>query len=109
LPGSVFLAGRIIHAILMSFLLIAIVVAFGALFYHARLPIRTLPAFLVTVLIGAASFSALGLAITSIIPNADASPAIVNATVLPLLFLSGIFIPIQDPNAWYVVIAKIFP
>jgi ABC-2 type transport system permease protein len=26
-----------------------------------------------------------------------------------LLFLSGIFIPIQDPNAWYVTVAKLFP
>jgi hypothetical protein len=28
-----------------------------------------------------------------VIPNADASAAIVNAIILPLLFLSGIFIP----------------
>jgi len=60
-------------------------------------------------ILGAATFSALGLALTSVIPNADASPAIVNASILPLLFLSGIFIPIQDPNAWYVTVAKIFP
>jgi ABC-2 type transport system permease protein len=59
--------------------------------------------------VGAASFSALGLAITAAIPNADASPAIVNASILPLLFISGIFIPIQDPDAWYVTVAEIFP
>jgi ABC-2 type transport system permease protein len=101
--------GRILHAILVTVLLVAIVVAFGALFYEAEVPTDTLPAFLVTMAVGAASFSALGLAITSVIPNADASPAIVNASILPLLFLSGIFIPIQDPNAWYVTLAKVFP
>jgi ABC-2 type transport system permease protein len=104
-----FMVGRILHAILVTLLLVAIVVAFGALFYEAEVPTNTLPAFLVTMAVGAASFSALGLAITSVIPNADASPAIVNASILPLLFLSGIFIPIQDPDAWYVTLAKVFP
>lgn len=109
LPSWAFMAGRIGHAILVTILLVAIVVTFGALFYDAEVPTRTLPAFLTTIAIGAAAFSALGLALTSVIPNADASPAIVNASILPLLFLSGIFIPIQDPNAWYVTLAKVFP
>jgi ABC-2 type transport system permease protein len=109
LPSWAFMAGRIGHAILVTILLVAIVVTFGALFYDAEVPTRTLPAFLTTIAIGAAAFSALGLALTSVIPNADASPAIVNASILPLLFLSGIFIPIQDPNAWYVTVAKVFP
>jgi ABC-2 type transport system permease protein len=104
-----FLVGRILHAILVTIVLVVIVVAFGALFYEAEVPSDTMPAFVATVAIGAASFSALGLALTSAIPNADASPAIVNASMLPLLFLSGIFIPIQDPNAWYVTLAKAFP
>jgi ABC-2 type transport system permease protein len=109
LPAWSFMAGRIGHAILVTILLVAIVVTFGAMFYDAEVPTRTLPAFLTTIAVGAATFSALGLALTGAIPNADASPAIVNATILPLLFLSGIFIPIQDPNAWYVAVAKFFP
>jgi ABC-2 type transport system permease protein len=104
-----FMVGRILHAIVITILLVAIVVAFGALFYDAEVPSDTMPAFLLTIAVGAATFSALGLALTSVIPNADASPAIVNASILPLLFLSGIFIPIQDPNAWYVTVAKLFP
>jgi ABC-2 type transport system permease protein len=104
-----FMVGRILHALLVTLLLVVIVVAFGALFYEAEVPSDTMPAFLATVAVGAASFSALGLAVTAVIPNADASPPIVNASILPLLFLSGIFIPIQDPNAWYVTVAKVFP
>ena len=62
-----------------------------------------------TVVVGAATFSALGLAVTSVIPNADAAPAVVNATILPLLFLSGIFIPLPPHTTWYVALAKVFP
>ena len=43
------------------------------------------------------------------VPNADAAPAIVNFTILPLLFLSDIFIPIEDQHAWYVQVSKVFP
>jgi ABC-2 type transport system permease protein len=109
LPAWAFMSGRILHAVGVAILLVAIVTAFGAAFYEAEVPTRTLPAFLATIAVGAASFSALGLALTPAIPNADASPPIVNASILPLLFLSGIFIPIQDPNAWYVTVAKVFP
>jgi ABC-2 type transport system permease protein len=109
LPAWAYMFGRIVHAILVALLLVAIVVAFGAIFYDATVPDRSLPAFLVTLVVGAASFCAMGLALTAVIPNADAAPAIVNATILPLLFLSDIFIPIQNPNAWYVHLARFFP
>jgi ABC-2 type transport system permease protein len=109
LPAWAYLFGRIVHAILVAFLLVIIVAAFGAAFYHAKIPTRTLPAYILTVVIGAASFAALGLAVTAVIPNADAAPPVVNASILPLLFLSDIFIPIQNPHAWYVTLAKVFP
>jgi ABC-2 type transport system permease protein len=109
LPPWAFLGARIAHAILMAFLLVAIVAAFGAAFYDAEIPTRTLPAFLAAIAVGAASFAALGLALSSVIPNADAAPPIVNASILPLLFLSDIFIPIQDPDAWYVSVSEFFP
>lgn len=109
IPGWTYLSGRILHAILVTILLVTIVVAFGWAFYDAEVPGRTLPAFLVTIVVGALTFSALGLALTSVIPNADASPAVVNASILPLLFLSGVFIPISDPDAWYVTVSKLFP
>jgi ABC-2 type transport system permease protein len=33
----------------------------------------------------------------------------VNASILPLLFLSGVFIALPSENTWYVALAKIFP
>jgi ABC-2 type transport system permease protein len=109
LPAWAYLSARIVHAILVAFLLTLIVVVFGSAFYSADVPGRTLPAFLVTVGLGAGTFSALGLAMSGFVPNAEAAPAVVNFSILPLLFLSDIFIPIQNPNAWYVTVAKVFP
>jgi ABC-2 type transport system permease protein len=109
LPAWAYMFGRIVHAILVSLLLVAIVIVFGVVFYSVTVPTSRLLPFIVTIILGAACFSALGLAVTSIVPNADAAPAVVNATILPLLFLSGVFIPLQPGNPWYVVLAKFFP
>ena len=109
LPTWGFLFGRIAHAVLVAFVLVAIVTAAGALFYDVDTPTNTLPAFLITLAIGAAAFCSLGLAVTALIPNADASPAIVNASILPLLFISGVFIPMGDAPAWLNTFADVFP
>jgi ABC-2 type transport system permease protein len=109
LPPWAFLFGRIVHSVLIALLLVAICATFGAIFYHATLPTRTLPAFLLTLVVGAAAFCALGIAMTAAIPNADAAPAIVNASILPLLFISNVFIPLQNPPAWLDFVSKIFP
>jgi ABC-2 type transport system permease protein len=111
LPSSSFLGARILHAMGVAVLLVVITAAFGRVLYSADIPAGlTLLRFLVMLVVGAASFCALGLAITAVIPNGDASPAIVNASILPLLFLSGIFIPLgSDAPAWIVWIARIFP
>jgi len=100
-----------LHALIVGLLLVVITAAFGRLLYSASVPSGvTLLRFVVMLLVGSASFCALGFAITPVIPNADASPAIVNATILPLLFLSGVFIPLgSNSPAWILWIARIFP
>lgn len=110
LPVWSFMAARIAHAVMIAILLVVICGAFGAAFYGAELPTSTLPAFVLSLLVGAFAFSALGVAVTAFIPNADASPAVVNGTILPLLFISNVFIPIpSNTTGWIDVAGKIFP
>ena len=94
---------------LLAILLVVIVTGAGVLFYGVDIPTNTLPAFVVTLAVGAATFCTLGLAIMSVIPNANASPAIVNASILPLLFISDVFIPLDEAPAWLKILADIFP
>ncbi len=111
LPSSVYLGARVVHSTLVAAMLVVLTAAFGAVFYQAGLPTGvTLLEFVVMFLVGAASFSALGFASTIIIPNYDAAPAVVNAIILPLLFLSGVFIPLgsQAPG-WVLWVGRIFP
>ena len=109
LPNWAFLFGRIAHATLLGLALVTVVTAVGALALGVEVPTNTMAAFLVTVAVGAASFCALGLAMTAAVPNADAAPAIINAVVLPLYFFSDVFIHIEDPPAWIDILGNVFP
>ena len=111
LPSAAFLGARVIHALFMGVLLVVITAGFGALFYDVTIPTGvTLLRFLVMLVVGAMCFCALGLAVSGFVPNADAAPAVVNASILPLLFLSGIFVPFGNSTPdWIVWIARIFP
>ena len=111
LPRTSFFGARILHAVLVSVLLVIITAAFGRAFYSADIPAGvTLLRMLVMLAVGAAAFCALGFAISAVIPNADASLPVVNAVILPLLFLSGVFIPLgNNPPAWMLWAGRFFP
>ena len=109
LPTAALIAGYVIHSVAISVLLVGIVLAAGLLFFGVDVPTTRLPAFLITLIVGAATFCALGVAVANFIPNADAAPAIVNASILPLLFISDVFIPMDDAPVWLTTFADIFP
>lgn len=111
LPAWAYMSARVVHAMAVGALLVVITLVFGLLVYDSPLPTGIpLLEFIVTFLVGSLTFAALAMALTAVIPNADAAPPIVNATILPLLFLSGIFIPLdKDAPAWISTVADVFP
>lgn len=109
LPGWAYLVGRIGHAILIALLLVVIVGAFGALAYGVDVPWVHLAAIVLVLAVAAAAFSALGLALSGLIPNADAAPAIVNATILPVLFISNVFFQMDNAPDWLDAVSHVLP
>jgi ABC-2 type transport system permease protein len=109
LPPWVFIAGRIGNAIVISAVMVVVVTLIGKLLYDAPIPWERIPAVIVTLVVGAASFCCLGLAMTAIIPSREAASAITNAITLPLYFLSGIFIPENEIPDGVLSFANHFP
>ncbi len=93
LPAWALLAGLMTSCLLVSIVLSALVVGIGVLLFDFRVPPH-LPAIAVALLLGVACFSAVGVAVTSLIRNSDAAPAVVNGLLFPVLFLSGVFYPL---------------
>ena len=109
LPPAVFLAGRIGTSIAVAVLLVVLLLATGKVFYGVSLPTNTLLAGAVTVLVGAASLSCVAFAVTSFVPSEDAAAPIANVIMLPLMFISGIFIPNSEIPAGMQDVANVFP
>jgi ABC-2 type transport system permease protein len=109
LPTWAFIASRIGNAVVVALLMVALVTALGAVFFGVEVPTRTAPAALVSLLVGAFAFCSLGFALSAVIPSEDAAPAITNATVLPLYFISGVFIPETEIPDGVLAVADLFP
>jgi ABC-2 type transport system permease protein len=102
-------AGRIGTSIVTAFTVAAILMAIGAVLFGVKVPTNTLPGLIVTLALGAACFCALGIAYTRAISTEEAGPAMTNAVVLPLYFISGVFVPFRQLPDGLQEVAKLLP
>ncbi len=108
-PAAAIIAGRALTAVVAACAITAVLLAIGWAAYGAHVPARTAPALLVTVILGALSFCCLGYALVSLIHNEDAAQPITQAVMLPLYFISGVFVSIAVLPHWLVNVAGVFP
>jgi len=109
LPASAVIAGRALVAAVSVLAITAVLLVIGWAAFAAHIPGRTALAFLLDIIVGAVAFSCLGFAVASLISNIDAAQPVTLAIVLPLCFLSGVFIPILELPHWLINVGKIFP
>jgi ABC-2 type transport system permease protein len=109
LSAPVYMAGRIGSAVAGGGLASALVLAIAVVFYDLHVAAVAIPAIAFTFLVGAMAFSALGLAVASFAPNADAAVAIANATLLPAAFVSSVFVPLEHPSTLVNVLGALLP
>jgi len=108
-PAWVLLAGRTLTAVSVSLVVVAVLLAFGRVVYGVKLPTSTLPGVAFTTVVGSITFCVLGYALSTVISNEDAAQPMVQAIMLPLYFISGVFVPnIQLPD-WLHHVAQVFP
>lgn len=94
LPAWTYFLGLLAHCIMVSAVDVALITGLGRLF---GVPLPThWPAIAVALVLGAASFCALGVAVASMIRNAEAAPAVVQFVLFPLVFISGTYMPIHS-------------
>jgi ABC-2 type transport system permease protein len=108
-PTWAYMAGQVGSSIVITFMLLFLTVGLGVVAFGVEFRSTTAAGLVVTLALGAACFCALGLAVSGICPNADAAPAIVNFSIFPLLFVSGIFFPLDSAPHWLSSLAKLFP
>ena len=109
LPPWIYMAGVVGSAIWLAFIATAAMISVGVVAYGLEIYVDRLPAAMATLAVGVTAFAALGLALAAISPTGDTAPAVANATLLPVAFVSNVFIPIQDPAPWLEFVGDFFP
>ncbi len=109
LPPWVYMTGRIGSAVWIALLAVTMMMSVGVVLFSVEIIGARLPAALAVFSVGVCCFAALGLTVAALVRDAESAPAVANATLLPLAFLSDIFIPAVDPSPWLEVAGNLFP
>ena len=108
-PAASIIAGRALTSVVVALGITVLLLGLGWLFYRAAVPGRTAAALAVAVIVGAVSFCCLGFALASVIRDQDAAQPITQAVILPLYFISGVFVAVSVLPHWLADIASVFP
>jgi ABC-2 type transport system permease protein len=108
-PAWVLIAGRTVMAIAVAAASVTILLLVGRFVFHVHMPVGNIPGFAITAVVGVITFCVLGYAFSTAISNEDAAQPMVQAVMLPLYFISGIFIAPSTLPDWLRNIAKVFP
>ena len=108
LPAWTYIVG-VVGATLIAFAIEAVcLIALGKLLFDTELPSRVF-SLVLALLLATAAFTALGLALTTVIRSAEGSSALVNAIYLPLSFISGAFFSPEDFPGILRAVADLLP
>jgi ABC-2 type transport system permease protein len=109
LPTWMYLSGFIFSAVVIAFVGVTLMLTLGVVAYDLEIELAKMPAAFVTFVVGVSTFAALGMALASLVKSASSAAAAANATILPLAFVSNVFIPIDDAPRWVEIVGDIFP
>ena len=110
LPRWVYLGGVVLSAVWIAALGVAAMVVLGVAAYGVNVEAAKVPAMLLSFGVGSATFAALGLALASMARSVSMAVPMANATLLPMAFVSNIFIPLgSETPRWLELIGDVFP
>ena len=109
LPLWAYVAARILSTFAIMTAMTVVVLGLGAGVWGLHFRAGALPGLILTLLLGTAAFTTIGIGITRFIPNAESGPVVVNLAVLPLTFISNIWFPTDGLPHVLRSIAGVFP
>lgn len=108
LEPRTYLAAVITSTVTVIALQVVAQILLGVYLLDADWPERPGP-LVVAILLGAAAFAALGIAVTTLVRTSEGSSAVVNAIFLPMAFVSGVFFSRDDMPAFLEAVSDVLP
>jgi ABC-2 type transport system permease protein len=109
LPPGMYLAGQLTSVLVTSLVVAVATLTLGRLVFGISPRRGGIPALTGSLALGIVCFAALGLAVSALIPRADAAGAITNGTYLPLALVSGTFSSGLTLPSWLDHVVSAFP
>ena len=107
LPTWVLLMSIFVSTMVVAFVQAVLLLIIGRFGYGVHLP-EAVGAFLVVLIVGIVSFSAMGVAMSTTIPNQETAGPVTSIVFFVLLFLSGLWFPLQA-NSGLAKVSSYFP
>ncbi len=107
LPTWALLTAIVVSSMVIAAVEVVILLAVGRLGFNVHFP-DNVGAFVVAIVVGMLCFSALGVAMSTLVPNQDAAGPIVSIIFFVLLFLSGLWFPLK-PGSGLAQFSAYFP
>jgi ABC-2 type transport system permease protein len=95
LPAWALLGAVFFSTLIVAFVQVIVLLLVGRLAFGVHLP-GNIGAFVLALVVGALSFTALGAAMSTLVPNQDAAGPVTSIVFFILLFLSGLWFPIKS-------------
>ncbi|MGO9490518.1 MAG: ABC transporter permease [Solirubrobacteraceae bacterium] len=108
LPARFVISSRAAVGVVVALVMSALMLLIGDIAYGVEIP-SAIFALLLAVIVGATAFACLAFAVSTQIRAADAAAPVTNLTVLPLYFISGVFVPNRQIPTFLRDIAEVFP
>jgi ABC-2 type transport system permease protein len=108
-PAALLITSQAAASVLITLWTSAVLLIIGKVLYGIGFGAGALLAVACTVAVGTVAFACVAYAVSGLIGNPDAAQPLVQATMLPLWFISGVFIPPHNLSSTVKTIGKVFP
>lgn len=109
LPTWMFVCGEFAVVFAITVFMAVLLIGIGWLLFNVEVRDGGWPSLLVSLAVPVVAFAPLGLALSTIIPSVNAAPAVTNIIVLPLYFVSDVFLAGQDMPSVLTFVGDLFP
>jgi len=110
MPLPSFVGSRVVVHLFLALIQAALVIAVGVGLFHVRMAGGpTLERMAVLALLGSGAFVSIGFFVAAVSKNVEIAAALGQVIGTPMMFLSGIFFPMNNAPAWIQPVVKAMP
>ncbi len=109
LPAWAIVVSQSLTVVAMACAAVVLLVAVAGIGFGTTVPVGGVPTLVLAVIFGSAAFCGLGYALSTFVDSAEAAQPLIQVVLLPLFFISGVWVPTSQLPSWLNTVASIFP